>query len=227
MGSMHLPKIIFRETALEQNVKIVKWNYRETGGLMSLRDLTVRYFPELKNLDNNLSQAEVNQIIEDVVSKRYNENKNLISQNVRRYADVWKVHNDKYFAMLSDYLDIKWPKNINMIEATVGMLPAVYPRYLDKSAFSITIGIEDRRLISICAHEALHFLWFEKWKQIYPETPRVEYDSPYAVWQYSEMIIDPILNSQTFSEVFNFNERGYDYFYKILDGEIRVMDNLR
>ena len=70
-------------------------------------------------------------------------------------------------------------------------------------------------------------MWFEKWKQIHPETPRREYDSPYITWKYSEMVTDPILNNKPFSELFSFEEQGYDSFYTIYDGEELVMDNLR
>ena len=78
------------------------------------------------------------------------------------------------------------------------------------------------------AHEALHFWWFIKWKQLYPEIPRMEYDSPYLSWQYSEMVTDPILNNEPFNKIFNFlEERGYDSFYEMYDGSELVMDRLR
>jgi hypothetical protein len=123
-------------------------------------------------------------------------------------------------------LNIKWPSNIETIDASVGLIP-VFPRHLDDFAFSVGIGIEDWKLIETCAHETLHFLWFEKWKQLYPKTPRREFDAPYITWQYSEMVTDPILNSKPFSDMFDFKERGYDSFYKIYDNGVMAMDNLR
>ena len=98
-------------------------------------------------------------------------------------------------------MNIKWPNNLKEISATVGLIP-VFPRYLDNFSFSIGTGVDDSKLLEVCAHETLHFLWFEKWKQIHPETPRREYDSPYLVWQYSEMVTDPILNNKPFSTIF-------------------------
>ena len=98
---------------------------------------------------------------------------------------------------------------------------------LDNFSFSIGTGVDNSKLLEVCAHETLHFLWFEKWKQIHPETPRCEYDSPYLVWQYSEMVTDPILNNKPFSTMFEFNERGYDSFYELEDDSSKVMDKLR
>lgn len=106
------------------------------------------------------------------------------------------------------------------------MIP-VFPRYLDNFSFSVSTGVEDWKLIEVCAHETLHFLWFEKWKQLYPEIPRREYDTPYLSWKYSEMVTDPILNNKPFSTMFNFIEHGYDSFYEIYDNNELVMDNLR
>ena len=96
-----------------------------------------------------------------------------------------------------------------MIEGTVGLIP-VFPRYLDKFSFSISTDVEE-------------------WKQIHPETPKREYDSPYITWEYSEMVTDPILNNKPFSEIFDniFIERGYDSFYELTDNGNLVMDNLR
>ena len=84
-----------------------------------------------------------------------------------------------------------------------------------------------QQLIETCAHETLHFLWFEKWKTIYPETPRAEFESPYIVWQYSEMVTDPILNNKPFSTIFDFQEKGYASFYEMYDGKTLIMDKLR
>ena len=125
-------------------------------------------------------------------------------------------------------MNIKWPNNLKEISATVGLIP-VFPRYLDNFSFSIGTGVDDSKLLEVCAHETLHFLWFEKWKQIHPETPRREYDSPYLVWQYSEMVTDPILNNKPFSEIFEnlFVERSYDSFYELYDKDNLVMNNLR
>ena len=131
-----------------------------------------------------------------------------------------------YFLTLSKYLDIEWPSDLDIIEGKVGLIP-VFPRYLDSFSFAIATGVEEWKIIETCAHETLHFLWFEKWKNIHPETPRREYDSPYITWQYSEMVTDPILNNDPFADMFNFEEKSYDSFYEMNDGDTLVIDNLR
>lgn len=223
---MFLPKIKFREMTLEENIDIIKWAYFEDSGVFSVHDFTVKYFPKLATLDSSLSRDKIYKIIEEVVTSDYNKNKDIITKETKKYNLLWEEYNDKYFETLSSYLGIDWPNNVNEIVATVGLIP-VFPRYLDNFSFSISTGVDKFQLLEVCAHETLHFLWFEKWKKMHPETQRYEYDSPYLVWQYSEMVTDPILNNKPFSEMFDFNERGYDSFYDIDDNGCKVMDNLR
>ena len=76
---MFLPKIIFREMTLEENIEVIKWAYFEDNGALSVHDFTVKYFPELANLDSNLSRDEVYKVIEEVVTSDYNKYKERFS----------------------------------------------------------------------------------------------------------------------------------------------------
>lgn len=222
----NIPKLIFRIMSPEENIDVIKWAYYEDNGLLSVHDYTINYFPELAKLDKNLPKEEIDKEIELVVKKDYIKYKDRLNEEVERYNSLWKEYNDIYFTKLSEFLEVDWPLTVKVIDATVGLIP-VFPRYLDEFSFSISSGVEDWKLIETCAHETLHFLWFEKWKTIHPETPRREYDSPYITWQYSEMVTDPILNNKPFNKLFNFKEQGYDSFYDMYDGNILVMDKLR
>ena len=106
------------------------------------------------------------------------------------------------------------------------MIP-VFPRYLDYFGFSIGIKIDDFGIKKISAHETLHFLWFEKWKELYPDCKRREFDSPYTPWLYSEMVTDPILNSDKIKRILKIDEKSYSSFYNIKDGNDYMMDNLK
>lgn len=212
--------------SLEENIETIKWAYYEDDDILGVRYFTIQYFPELAIIDKNLSRNEVYKIIEDIVKKEYNKQKYKIEKEVKRYNLLWAKYNDIYFEMLSNYLEVEWPMNCTIIEGSVGLLP-IFPRYLDNFSFSISTDVDDWKIIETCAHETLHFLWFEKWKKIHPETPRREYDSPYITWQYSEMVTDPILNNKPFTDIFEFEEKGYDSFYELYDKDSLVMDNLR
>jgi len=223
---MKLPKLEFKKMTLEENVELVKWAYYEDNGVLSIHDYTIKYFPELGDIDKSLNKHEVYKIIENVVKKYYKKYEIKIESEIETYNNIWRKYNDLYFKTLSDYLEIEWPPKLDVIEGKVGLIP-VFPRFLDSFSFAISTGVEEWKIIETCAHETLHFLWFQKWKNIHPETPRKEYESPYLTWQYSEMVTDPILNNKPFAEIFDFEEKGYDNFYEMYDGETLVMENLR
>ena len=224
---MTIPKIVFREMTLEENIDTIKWAYYENNDSLSVHRFAIEYFPELAVFDENTPKEIVYKKIEEVVTKEYNFYLERIKSETKRYNDIWKKYNDQYLTLLSSYLEVGLPR-VKVIQGKVGLTP-VFPRYLDELSFSVSTALEDWFVIKSCAHESLQFMWFEKWKQIHPEMPRREYDSPYISWKYSEMVTDPILNNKPFSDMFGdvFIERGYDSFYEIKDGDDFVMDILR
>ena len=135
---MTLPKIMFKEMTLQENIDVIKWAYFETNGVLSVHDFTIKYFPQLANLDTNLSRDEIYKVIEEVVTNDYNKHKHKhrIKSETERYNKLWRQYNDSYFKALSSYLKIEWPNNLKEISATVGLIP-VFPRCLDNFSFSI------------------------------------------------------------------------------------------
>ena len=223
---MKIPQIIFREMTLEENINIIKWAYFENNESLDVHSLTLQYFPKLASIDNTLSQNEIYHIIEQIVTDKYDDNKEKIKEETKRYNDIWSKYNDVYFEALSKYLNMKWPENIKTIDASVGLIP-VFPRYLESNSFALSTEVVEEEVIATAAHESLHFFWFKKWKELYPNCPIREYDSPHLVWQYSEMVTDPILNSKEINKVLNIEEKAYDSFYEIIDNNTLLMDNLK
>ncbi len=222
---MNIPKIVFKPMSLEENIDLIKWTFFDDNKLLDIHKYTISLFPELAEIDENLSKEDIYKIIEKVVTDKYNKNTAIIENEVLHYNDLWDKYNDAYFKALSKYLNIEWPVDITEIKATVGIIP-VYPRHLDAHSFSVAPGVSDEKLIEVSAHETLHFLWFKKWKELYPDCPRREYDSPFIPWQYSEMVTDPILNSSEINNVINITEKAYKKFYLICDDRGYLMENL-
>lgn len=220
---MTLPKVKFRPMTLEENIENIKQAYFSEGDVYNY---TIKYYKELANIGDNLSNDKIVKTIEKAVEKKYKENIDLIKEDVKRYNSIWNNYNDLYFKKLSDYFKIDWPL-VDTIDASVGLI-AVFPRYLDSFAFSVGTKLNDSALIRVVAHETLHFMWFQKWRVIYPEISRNEYEVPYLSWQYSEMVTDAILNNEPFTSTFNntFKERSYEYFYSLYDGNELVMNKL-
>ena len=217
---MNYPKVVFKPINLEDNIDIIKWTFFERESNLNMYENTISCFPKLKNIDLNNSEEEINKLIEEIVSESYILNISKIENDVKRYNELWNKINDKYFEKLYNYFDINL--GIDEIEAYVGIIP-IFPRYLSSLSFSVGTDLDEEVIKRITAHEVLHFAWFNKWKKLYPETPKEHFESPYIEWEYSEMVTDSILNNEPFKE-FKFNEKSYDFFYE-LDGG-KLMDKL-
>lgn len=221
-----LPRVIFKEMSLEENIDNIKWMFFDTNGELSIRDTVIQYFPDLKELINLESKEEIYNNIEKLIKECYEYSLEKIKLDVKKYNDIWIGYNDNYFSELIKYLNIDWPSDKPVIVARVGLIP-VFSRYLDDFSFDLSFSLDSEKVVEVTAHETLHFLWFEKWKELFPNSKREEYDSPHLVWKYSEMVTDPILNSKPINKVLKIEEKAYDSFYNIKDGKYNLMGKLK
>lgn len=205
-----VPKVVFRPMTLEENIKVVEWAYFENNGSLDVHQYLLEYYPELSEVEG-CDRGVILEMIRDVVSRDYFHYEKKIHDEVKRYQNSWDKYNDKYMMEVSKYLNCSWG-DIRDISASVGLIP-VFPRYLDTYSFSISTNISEDKLNEKVAHETLHFLWFLKWKSLFPNASRREFDSPFMPWEYSEMVVDPILNSSGISKMFDNPARAYDSFY--------------
>lgn len=211
----------FKVMTLEENIDLVKYAYKEKDKTIDTYKYVTGLFPELKEIKKDL---DINKQIEDIVNKRYYDNFDLLNQKITEYTNIWNKYNDIYLKSLSEYFDISNLK-VSKIIANVGIIP-IFPRYLDTYSFSIGI-VDEEKLIETTSHEILHFFWFEKWKEMFPNYKKEEFETPNLIWKYSEMVVDPILNSKIFKDIFKINYKAYDSFYSLYDQEVKVMDKLK
>ncbi|MBU6426634.1 hypothetical protein KGQ27_00095 [Patescibacteria group bacterium] len=102
----------------------------------------------------------------------------------------WEKIGQAFLEVLSEHFETDWPEDRHEIIGYVSALPA-YPRFLKD--YSFCVGYKNvANMIETAAHEILHFLWFKKWAEIFPETDKKEFESPHLVWRLSE-IMDPII----------------------------------
>lgn len=204
-----MPKVVFSKMPLNDSIDLVKDCFYASDELISVYSGTIQLFPELKTLDSLVRSVENDKIIEDVVNKRYNKYQ-LFDDDIERYSNAWDKYNDTFFEALIKYLNCSWPEGHEIVPAYVGIIP-ISPRYLDSLSFAVPVGIKDEWIIETCAHELCHFLWFKKWKELFPDTKDEDLCEPSLIWEYSEMVVEPILNSKEISKVFDNKKAKYCY----------------
>lgn len=221
----NLPKVKFNNMSIDDVVDLLAWTVFETDGPFPLSKYVYDMYPELKGLINwgpdKIDDLDSKKIIKSAILKRYDE---YLSSNINLpdgYQKIWDEYNDKFMIALSSRLDIKWPQDCNNIVAGIGLIP-IYPRDIQSRTFNI--GTMDRKwVIETAMHECSHFLFFEKWKQLYPDWKWEDFESPNIIWYLSEMLVDPILNCPEMQNVFDNKFWAYDSFYNLKINDESVM----
>lgn len=221
---MTLPRVKFRKIDLDYNISHLKYAFFESSEGFDYHKNTLILVPELADVDISKSRAIQEREIEEIVTRCFHNIEDKIDSDIEKYDTFWEQYNDVYFKRLLDYFEIELPPNISTIYGNVGLL-VTFPRVLSSFEFSISAFLDRRIVLGVVAHECLHFLWFYKWKQLFPNYNEDEFEAPSLIWLYSEMVVDPILNSKGINGILNFNAKRNDYFYK---GEyLDVMNELK
>ena len=139
---------------------------------------------------------------------------------------AWDAVGPEFLRLLADHFETAWPDEHPTIVGHVSSLP-VFPRFLD--TFSFCLGYKDvSTLIEISAHEILHFLWFKKWAEVFPDMGPDTYQSPHLVWRLSE-IMDPIILQchPQIQRCIKPKKWGYSSFAQITIGEVSMTEFFR
>lgn len=228
-GSMEeLIKIEFDVLSYDDVVDLLSWSVFAEGGALPLKDVSYDYYPQLREIEKDLeankeSKSKVVELIHQDLEKVYRKYYNHSKKMVKRYGLIWEKYNDNYVKALADYFNIEWPEGHGDITAYIGRIP-VCPRFIRDNSFYIDF-LDADTLVDVCMHELCHFMFFIKCHKLFPNQ-KIEYDNESLFWYMSEIVIDPILNSNIFKRLFKHKFRSYEHFYSIKFGKEMMMDKI-
>jgi len=174
-----------------------------------------KVYPNLeKKLDGLKTWREVERTAKKFFREFYNKNLDEINKKTENYKKVWSECNDEFMLALEEILEIKWTKKFKIFTCRVGISP-VCPRYLDKRMFDIYGFFNDELLRRLVSHELLHFLYFEKWKQVFPDYNKKKFEGPHLIWHLSEMVPKVILNDKKIKDIIKYESSVYPSYEKL------------
>lgn len=176
-------------------------------------------FKKYPALKKNLSKAKTKnkrlKVINSFVKAFWKKNKKDLEKNSKKFQKEWNKINDKYMFVLSEILETKWPTKRKKIRALVSLNP-IYPRFLKDWTFSVYGFKKNKKeLNEIISHEVLHFLYFKKWKEIFPKSKERTFDIPYLEWNLSEILAPIILGNPKIQKIIKQKPVGYPEHKKI------------
>jgi len=183
-----------------------------------------RAYPELMAIRKECKDKdECIKRYKDFLESLYEGKKDEMSAALENIKSEWDKISEAFLKALAEHFETEWPDNKPEIVGCVTNMP-VFPRFLDKYEFCVGY-YSTADSIETSAHEIVHFLWFKKWKEVFPEIPRNEYESPHLVWRLSE-IMDPIILQchLQIKELIRPKHWGYSSFKDIKIGDISMTE---
>ena len=217
-----LPQTKFEQIDIDKETELVYSFMLDKTGRWSL--VFDKKYPELRVIQKESKDKEeclgrYKKFLESIHAR---DEEQMISAQ-EQIQKEWEKTGPAFLEALSVHFETDWPADKPEIRGYVSVLPA-YPRFLDK--YSFCVGYKDvPSMTEVSAHEILHFLWFKKWKEVFPETKRREYESPNLCWRLSE-IMDPIILqcNPKIKELINPKRWGYSSFENIKIGDVSMTE---
>lgn len=179
----------------------------------------IKKHPEIKKVYSIKGENNQVKFLKKYIVNYRKFNKKTIEMNRKRYQKAWKNIEKDYFELLQEIISTKWPKNRKRIKAMMSINP-ICPRFIDDWSFSIFYKykkIEDA--MEVIMHESCHFLYFQKWKEAFPNAKRKTFDYPYIEWHLSEILAPIILNDSRVQKLLKKRADFYDEHKKIHIGK--------
>ncbi len=222
-----MPHVTFEALDIEENLDCLVWYANPKNSKHSplpFDSLTIELFPFLKGkIHENKNDEEIYLLLEREVKPILEQKKN--SEEISHYQQLWDAINDDVMRDLEKRLHISWKKHTK-ITGRVGLLP-VAPRDIQALCFDINYGISPEEFIATTIHELCHFLYFEKWKELYPHDSKEVFSPPHIAWYLSEAMIDPILHNDIFHRYTSGDLKSYPIFYQIKIQDQSIIQILR
>lgn len=223
MNKKFIPKVIFKIAPIKIEADMLR-NFT-TGKNNRWLWLFEKRYPELLDELKKVRKIEEKwKVCEKFTKKLHRKNQKVMTSFQRDIQNKWNKINDSFLKTLSNHFQTNWPENKKEIVGYISILP-VFPRFLDE--YSFCLGYKDiDKNIEISAHEIVHFLWFKKWQEVFPEIKRYEYESPNLVWRLSEIIDQIILQTEPkIKKLIKPEDWGYSSFKKIKIGKLSMTDH--
>ncbi|MFW6233035.1 MAG: hypothetical protein ACOC3Z_00050 [Nanoarchaeota archaeon] len=177
-------------------------------------------FTELKSLPEKEKKTK----LINYFNKKLIEEKEFFIQQKQLFQKNWNKINDEMMQIFEKVLETTW--YIKKIKARLTYNP-ICPRNIHKHTFDIYYKYDTREIIKTTIHESLHYIWFKKWSEVFPNHNKEEFDSPHKIWKLSEFVVVIILNKPEFANLIKKHfdiPTKFDTYITYKNGEIKTQE---
>lgn len=175
----------------------------------------------LYSLDKNAGYN----ILSQTLSVHYENSEIEIADKIDMFNRCWEDIECDVFRILYDIFECEKIYNKDIIAEF--SINSVCPRYLDRWSFDINYRKSIEEMVLTCIHEIIHFVWFEKWTELFTNMSKEEYNAPSIPWLLSEIVIDAIIKETELKKYCSEEQLAYKHFYDIQIDGANVMEYFR
>lgn len=219
------PIFKFEIASLEDEVELVtEILYDAIVNNSQFSEMLYQRYPKLiDSIDINMDIHQVKENVTIAISDSYQDNMKDILQKIAQFEKSWKAVKNLLLNKLRVDMNSDF-KSGSIITVKVGNAP-LCPRWIEELSFYVPSYIYNFNLIAI--HECCHFLFFYKYELLFGKCKKEEYDYPSNIWLLSEVLIDPILNNDLYTNIIGEEIKSYDYLYEIMVGNKNLIECVR
>jgi len=160
----------------------------------------IRKHPHLKEIYRLKTEKERFDFLKKYINIFYFSNGKKIFLKEKKFEESWRKIEKDFLMTLEKIIGKNWPQKRRIITAMISINP-ICPRFLDTWRFSLFYGSKINWAMEVIMHEICHFLYFEKWKELFPESKRRTWDRPYIEWHLIEIVAPIILNDERIQKI--------------------------
>ena len=206
---MNIPKLEFSVAPLDKIFSLIHHFLNPAKGDWDWSNAIYSNYPELKSKLQNVKDKKKRKEIEyRFFTEVFKKERIELEKRAKIFQREWNKINDDVMLVLSEVVEQEWPDKDRKIFARISLNP-ICPRYIKQRTFDLFFRQKPRYMKSVAIHEILHFIYFEKWKKVFPKTQEKEFDAPHLVWQLSEMVPGIVLNDKRVQNVFKYKFDSY------------------
>jgi len=208
---MKKPVVIFGKQSDDCNINSVV-QFFENDSPDIFADILVDYFSYNKRKLFAKKGSERKMLARDKLTVSLSEYKRVVNKTINRFQNYWNSIEVEIINQLEIVFEIKF-RGSKKYCAYLTINP-ICPRYLDNCSFEVNFKSSPQYAAQIVINELIHFVWFEKWKSFFKDYDKKEFESPYPIWLFSEIAIEPIIRNSSLNKFLETSQPAYNYFYK-------------
>lgn len=164
------------------------------------------------NLDKDkaLNSSGGREYVEKTLFTYYDCKKAEIEKCCKKITKLWVEIENQILNEFEKIFQIKF-KGEEVYTVEIG-LNRCCPRFLDEKTFDVCLSNNLSDVIQTIIHELIHFVWFEKWKKVFPDWKRQDFEAPSLIWLFSEIAVEPVVRYSNLKK-FCGEKPAYNHFY--------------